>query len=41
MDEVKVIITLKSVKELKQPAPKAIEQGHEAEEIEPDEVVIK
>ena len=41
MDEVKVIITLKSGKELKQPAPKAIEQGQEAKEIEPDEVVIK
>ena len=27
MDEVKAIMTLRSVKELKQPAPKAVEQG--------------
>ena len=41
MDEVKAIITLRSGKELKQPAPKAIEQGLEAKETEPEEVVIK
>ena len=41
MDEVKAIITLRSVKELKQPAPKAVEQGKEAKETEPEEVVIK
>ena len=41
MDEVKAIITLRSGKELKQPAPKAVKQGHEAEETEPEEVVIK
>ena len=41
MDEVKAIITLRSGKELKQPAPKAVEQGREAKETEPEEVVIK
>ena len=41
MDEVKAIITLRSGKELKQPAPKAVEQGQEAKETEPEEVVIK
>ena len=41
MDEVKVIITLRSGKELKQPAPKAVEQGQEAKETKPEEVVIK
>ena len=41
MDEVKAIITLRSGKELKQPAPKAVKQGQEAEETEPEEVVIK
>ena len=41
MDEVKEIITLRSGKELKQPSPKAVEQGQEAKETEPEEVVIK
>ena len=41
MDEVKAIITLRSGKELKQPAPKAVEQGQEAKETEREEVVIK
>ena len=41
MDEVKAIITWRSGKELKQPAPKAVKQGQEAEETEPEEVVIK
>ena len=41
MDEVKAIITLRSGKELKQPAPKVVKQGQEAEETEPEEVVIK
>ena len=36
MDEVKAIITLRSGKELKQPAPKAVEQGQEAKEAEPE-----
>ena len=40
-DEVKAIITLRSGKELEQPAPKAIQKGQEAEETEPKEVVIK
>ena len=41
MDEVKAIIKLRSGKELKQAAPKAVEQGQEAKETEPKEVVIK
>ena len=41
MDEVKVIITLRSGKELKQPTPKAVQKGQEAEETTPEEVVIK
>ena len=41
MDEVKAIITLRSGKELKQSAPKAVKQGQEAEKTEPEEVVIK
>ena len=41
MDEVKAIITLRSGKELKQPVPKLTEEGHEAKEVEPDEVVTK
>ena len=41
MNEVKAIITLRSGKELTQPAPKAIDPGQEAIEIEPEEVVIK
>ena len=41
MDEVKTIITLRSGKELKHPAPKEEKKGQEAEEIEPEEVVIK
>ena len=41
MDEVKAIITLRSGKELKQPAPEVVKKGQEAEETEPEEVVIK
>ena len=41
MDEVKEIITLRSGKELKQPTPKVVEQGQEAIETEPEEVVVK
>ena len=41
MDEVKAIITLRSGKELKQPVPKPTEEGQEAKEAEPDEVVTK
>ena len=41
MDEVKAIITLRSGKELKQLAPKAIKQGQEVEETKLEEVVIK
>ena len=41
MDEIKAIITLRSGKELKQPAPKVVEQGQEAKENEPEEVVSK
>ena len=38
MDEVKAIITLRSGKELKQPAPKVVKKGQEAEETELKEV---
>ena len=41
MDEVKAIITLRSGKELKQPVPKPTEEGQEAKEVKPDEVVAK
>ena len=41
MDEVKAIITLRSGKELKQPAPKVVEQDQEAKEAEPEEVVTR
>ena len=41
MDEVKAIITLRSGKELKKPAPKAVKKSQETEETEPEEVVIK
>ena len=41
MDEVEAIIILRNGKELKQPAPKAVKKGQEAEETEPEEVVIK
>ena len=41
MNEVKAIITLRSGKELTQPAPKAIDLGQETKETEREEVVIK
>ena len=41
MNEVKAIITLRSGKELTQPAPKAVDPGQEGIETEPKEVVIK
>ena len=41
MDEVKVINTLRSGKELNQLTPKAVKQGQKAEETEPEGVVIK
>ena len=41
LDEVKTIITLRSGKELKQPTPKAVEQGQEAKEAELEEVVTR
>ena len=41
MDEVKAIITLRSGKELKQPAPKVVQKGQEVEESGLEEVVIK
>ena len=41
MNEVKAIITLRSGKELTQPAPKAIDLGQEAIETEPEEEVSK
>ena len=39
MNEVKAIITLRSVNELKQPVPKAAEEGQEAKDVQPEEVV--
>ena len=41
MDEVKEIITLRSGKELKQPLPKAAEEGQEAKEAELEDVVTQ
>ena len=41
INEVKVAITLRSCKEVKQPIPKPVEEGQEAKEAEPDEEVIK
>ena len=41
MDEVKVVITLRSGKEVEQPVPKPAEEGQEAKEVEPEEEVIK
>ena len=41
MDEVKAIITLRSGKELRQPTPKAVEQGQEVKEYEPEEEVTR
>ena len=41
MDEVKVIITLSSGKELKQPVTKPIEEGQEVKEADLEEVVTK
>ena len=41
MEEVKAILTLRSGKELKQLAPEAVKKSHEAEETEPEVVVIK
>ena len=41
MDEVKAIITLRSGKELKQLAPKVVEQGQEAKETKPEEEVTR
>ena len=42
IDEVKVVITLRSGKEVEQPVPKPVtEEGHKAKEAEPKELVIK
>ena len=41
MNEVKVVITLRSGKEVEQPVPKPAEEGHEAKETEPEEEAIK
>ena len=41
MNEAKAIITLRSGKELKQPASEAVKKGQEVEETEPEEVMIK
>ena len=39
--EVKAVITLRSGKEVEQPVPKPAEEGQEAKEAEPEELVIK
>ena len=41
IDEVKEIITLRSGKEVEQPVPKPVEEGQEAKEAKPEELVIK
>ena len=41
MDEVKVVITLRSGKEVEQPVPKPVEEGQEEKETEPEEEAIK
>ena len=41
MDEVKAVITLRSGKEVEQPAPKLAKEGQEAKETEPKEDAIK
>ena len=41
IDEVKAVITLRSGKEVEQPVPKPAEEGQEAKEAEPKELVIK
>ena len=41
MDEVKVVITLRSGKEVEQLVPKPAKEGQEAKEAEPEEEVIK
>ena len=41
IDEVKAVITLRSGKEVEQPVPKPPEEGQEAKEVEPEELVIK
>ena len=41
MDEVKAIITLRSVKEIEQPVPKPAVETIEKEEVEPDHIFIK
>ena len=41
IDEVKAVTTLRSGKEVEQPVPKPAEEGQEAKEVEPEELVIK
>ena len=41
MDEVKVVITLRSGKEVEQPIPKPVEEGTEEKEVELEKIVIK
>ena len=41
IDEVKVMITLRSGNEVEQPVPKPAEEGQEAKELGPEELVIK
>ena len=41
IDEVKVVITLRSGKEVEQPVPKPAESDKEEKEAEPEKIVIK
>ena len=41
IDEVKVVITLRSDKEVEQPVPKPAEEDTEEKEVEPEKIVIK
>ena len=41
MDEVKVVITMRSGKEVEKPVPKPVEEGTEEKEAEPEKIVIK
>ena len=41
MDEVKVVITIRSGKEVEQPVPKPAEEGTKEKEAELDKIVIK
>ena len=41
MDEVKVVITLRSGRQVDQPVPKPVEETKEEKEVEPEHIIIK